>query len=50
MALFVSDPPGPIDNSNIIVLKGNTKVFKLSKFFWDLYQQVIIMVKKDYFD
>ena len=33
MIFLVSDPPGPIDNSNIFVLKGNTKVLKPSKYF-----------------
>ena len=46
MIFLVSDPPGPIDNSNIFVLKGNTKVLKPSKSLQDLYQQATIMLKK----
>lgn len=45
MTFLVSDPPGPIDNSNIFILKGNTKVLKPSKFLQDLYQQATIMLK-----
>ena len=26
------DPPGPIDNSNILFVKGNTKVLRASKY------------------
>ena len=26
------DPPGPIDNSNILFMKGNTRVLRSSKY------------------
>jgi len=28
-----SDPPGPIDNSNILFMKGNTKILRASEYF-----------------
>ena len=34
--LFFSDPPGPIDNSNILFTKGNTKVLRTSEYFEEL--------------
>lgn len=33
------DPPGPIDNSNIIVLKGNTKVLRASSEYGQLSRE-----------
>lgn len=54
MTVFVSDPPGPIDNSNIIVLKGNTKVLRASRYLWDKLPSTIIVktviLLKKYFE
>ena len=43
---YILDPPGPIDNSNILFVKGSTKQLRTSKYIVDFFAK---LVSKEFF-